>query len=87
MPRRREPDVIKVTTAFLNEIVLINQGRKLSPQDRAAVQRYLLQRWARTSPAGRGLLLADAAGLLPHYGWRDRLTVLVVPLIAEGVGR
>ncbi len=77
---------MKATTAFLNEIVLINQGRKLTPQDRAAVQRYLLQRWGRTSPAGRDRLLAEAAGLLTRYGWRDRLTLLVVRLIVEGVG-
>ncbi len=77
---------MKATTTFLNEIVLINQGRKLTSQDRAAVRQYLLQRWGRTSPAGRDLLLAEAAGLLAHYGWRDRLTVLVVRLIAEGVG-
>ncbi len=78
---------MKATTAFLNEIVLINQPRKLTPQDRAAVRQYILQRWGRTSPAGRDLLLAEATGLLAHYGWRDRLTMLVVRLIAEGVGR
>ena len=77
---------MKATTALLNEIVLINQGRKLTSQDRAAVRQYLLQRWERTSPAGRDRLLAEAAGLLAHYGWRDRLTLLVVRLIAEGVG-
>ena len=77
---------MKATTSFLNEIVLINQGRKLTSQDRAAVRQYLLQRWNRTSPAGRDLLLAEAAGWLTHYGWRDRLTLLVVRLIAEGVG-
>ncbi len=76
----------KATTAFLNEIVLIHQPRKLTPQDRAAVRQYLLQRWERTSQAGRDLLLAEAAGLLAHYGWRDQLTQLVVRLIAEGVG-
>ena len=77
---------MKATTAFLNEIVLINQRRKLTSQDRAAVRQYLLQRWERTAPAGRDLLLAGAATLLAHYGWRDRLTLLVVRLIAEGVG-
>ncbi|MDP9471143.1 MAG: hypothetical protein M3Q71_10830 [Chloroflexota bacterium] len=77
---------MKATTAFLNQIVLINQPRKLTPQDRSAVRQYLRQRWDRTSPAGRDLLLAEAAGLLTHYGWRDRLTQLVVRLIAEGVG-
>ncbi len=77
---------MKATTALLNEIVLINQSRKLTSQDRAAVRQYLAQRWGQTSPAGRDLLLAEAAGLLTHYGWRDRLTLLVVRLIAEGVG-
>ncbi len=77
---------MKATTAFLNEIVLINQPRKLSPKDRAAVRQYVLQRWGRVPPARRGLLLTEAAGLLTHYGWRDRLTLLVVRLIAEGVG-
>ncbi len=81
-----EGDPMKATTAFLNEIVLINQPRKLTPQDRAAVRQYLRQRWDRTSPAGRDLLLTEATHLLAHYGWRDRLTRLVVRLIAEGVG-
>ncbi len=77
---------MKATTALLNEIVLINQPRKLTPQDRAAVRQYLRQQWDRTSPAGRDLLLTEATHLLAHYGWRDRLTRLVVRLIAEGVG-
>ncbi len=77
---------MKATTAFLNEIVLINQPRKLTPQDRAAVRQYLRQRWDRTSPGGRDLLLTEATHLLTHYGWRDRLTRLVVRLIVEGVG-
>ncbi len=76
---------MKATTNFLNETVLINQPRKLTPRDRAAVRQYLVQRWGRTSPAGRDLLLAEAAGLLAHYRWRDQLTMLVVRLIAEGV--
>ncbi len=76
---------MKATTALLNEIVLINQGRKLTPKDRSAVQQYLVQRWERVHPAERGRLLAEAATLLTHYGWWDRLTLLVVRLIAEGV--
>ncbi len=72
---------MKATTALLNEIVLINQGRKLTSRDRAAVRR-----WGRLHPAEQGRLVAEAAGLLAHYGWRDHLTLLVVRLIAEGVG-
>ncbi len=76
---------MKATTQFLNEIVLVNQPRKLTPVDRSAVRQHLLQRWMRTPKAERDLLFNDAAKLLAHYGWPTHITALVLRLIINGV--
>ncbi len=76
---------MKATTPFLNQIVLVNQAKKLTPADRAAVKQYLAQRWMRVAPSERGRVLAGAAGMLIHYGWPAHITALVLRLIVSGV--
>ncbi len=76
---------MKATTLFLNQIVLVNQAKKLTPKDRAAVQAYLRQRWTRVAPSERGRVLAGAASMLTPYGWPAHITALVLRLIVSGV--
>ncbi len=76
---------MKATTVFLNQIVLVNQPRKLTPADRAAVKQHLVQRWTRTAPSERGRVFAGAAGTLAHYGWPAHITALILRLIVSGV--
>ncbi len=74
----------KATTAYLNATVLVDQERKLTPDDRRSVRAHLDRRWGHLPAASREEALVDGAGLLAHYGWPADVTARVVRLIAFG---